>query len=162
MQVDGIEVIEIGVPAEHVTEIDHVMDACRRRICVPTGNGRGSGSWHNVGAEGRVGAASVVRGFECAGYPRSTQPRRVWRGSMVVRPTGGSVTVTGRAHDGDILFSFVMAWQLTLEGEGKEPFRLSPGDAFVIPPGMATRYRDPTQDLGTAGSVVAACRPRHE
>jgi hypothetical protein len=36
---------------------------------------------------------------------------------------------------------------MTLEGEGKDPFRLSPGDAFVIPPGMATRYADPTADL---------------
>ena len=33
-----------------------------------------------------------------------------------------------------------MSGAMTLEGEGKEPFRLSPGDAFVIPPGMATRY----------------------
>jgi len=36
---------------------------------------------------------------------------------------------------------------MTLEGEGKEPFRLSPGDAFVIPPGLATRYGAATDDL---------------
>jgi hypothetical protein len=36
---------------------------------------------------------------------------------------------------------------MTLEGEEKEPFVLSPGDAFVIPPGMATKYRDPSPDL---------------
>jgi quercetin dioxygenase-like cupin family protein len=41
----------------------------------------------------------------------------------------------------------VMAGEMTLEGEGKEPYRLSPGDAFVIPPGMATRYSDATADL---------------
>ena len=40
-----------------------------------------------------------------------------------------------------------MAGEMLLEGEGKEPYRLSPGDAFVIPPGMATRYADPTADL---------------
>ena len=50
-------------------------------------------------------------------------------------------------HDGDILFTFVMTGEMTLEGEGKDPFRLSPGDAFVIPPGMATRYADATADL---------------
>jgi quercetin dioxygenase-like cupin family protein len=50
-------------------------------------------------------------------------------------------------HQGDILFTFVMAGAMTLEGEGKDPFRLSPGDAFVIPPGLATRYRDATPDL---------------
>ena len=47
----------------------------------------------------------------------------------------------------DILFTFVMQGAMTLEGEGKDPFRLSPGDAFVIPPGMATRYAEATPDL---------------
>ena len=42
---------------------------------------------------------------------------------------------------------FGMAGGMVLEGEGKEPYRLSPGDAFVIPPGMATRYAEPTADL---------------
>ena len=45
------------------------------------------------------------------------------------------------------LYSVVMTGGMTLEGEGKDPYRLSPGDAFVIPPGMATRYADPTADL---------------
>ena len=50
-------------------------------------------------------------------------------------------------HQGDILFNFVMEGLLLLEGEGKEPFRLSPGDAFVIPPGLATRYTEASADL---------------
>ncbi len=37
---------------------------------------------------------------------------------------------------------------MTLEGEGQEPRRLEPGDAFVVPPGMATRYAAPSDDLG--------------
>ena len=36
---------------------------------------------------------------------------------------------------------------MTLEGEGKDPYKLAPGDAFVIPPGMATRYSDPSDDI---------------
>jgi quercetin dioxygenase-like cupin family protein len=63
---------------------------------------------------------------------------------MVARPTG---VAPWTAHDGDILFTFVMTGGMTLEGEGKDPYRLEPGDAFVIPPGMATRYSDPTPDL---------------
>ena len=50
-------------------------------------------------------------------------------------------------HDADILFNFVMSGKMTLDGEGKEPYRLARGDAFVIPPGMATRYSDPSADL---------------
>ncbi len=58
-------------------------------------------------------------------------------------------------HDGDILFTFVMTGEMTLEGEGKDPYRLSPGDAFVIPPGLATRYADADAGSGTAGGDAA-------
>jgi quercetin dioxygenase-like cupin family protein len=50
-------------------------------------------------------------------------------------------------HDSDILFGFVMGGQMTLCGEGKDPYRLSYGDAFVIPPGMATTWADPSPDF---------------
>ena len=36
---------------------------------------------------------------------------------------------------------------MTLMGEGKEPFTLSPGDAFVTPPHMQTCYADPSDDI---------------
>ena len=63
---------------------------------------------------------------------------------MVARPTGPAPWTS---HNGDILFTFVMSGGMTLEGEDIDPFRLAPGDAFVIPPGMATRYADATPDL---------------
>ena len=50
-------------------------------------------------------------------------------------------------HDTDILFTFVMEGSMVLEGEGKEPFALQAGDAFVIPPGMRTRYAEPSEDV---------------
>jgi quercetin dioxygenase-like cupin family protein len=64
---------------------------------------------------------------------------------MVARPTGEPAPWV--VHDGDILFAFVIRGGMTLHGEGKDPYRLERGDAFVIPPGMATRYADPTEDL---------------
>ena len=36
---------------------------------------------------------------------------------------------------------------MVLQGEGKAPFELAPGDAFVIPPGLATCYSDPSEDI---------------
>ena len=36
---------------------------------------------------------------------------------------------------------------MTLDGEGKEPYNLSPGDAFVIPPNMNTAYINASPDL---------------
>ena len=138
---DGIEVIEIGVPADHVTEIDHVMT-------LPTPNLRPDRDWqgqkfvHDVGAQGRFEPFRIP-GFQA----RDTTINQNTKGIasvMVARPTGEAPWTT---HQGDILFTFVMSGAMTLQGEGQEPWRLSPGDAFVIPPGLATRYFDATPDL---------------
>ena len=129
-----MEVVEIGVPAEHVTEIDHDMT-------LPTPHLRPDREWqgqrfvHNIGAR-RLPPPSASRALR-RGTPRSAANTRGVASVMVVRPDGPPPPWT--THDADILFSFVMSGGITLQGEGKDPFRLSPGDAFVIPPGMATR-----------------------
>lgn len=138
---DGIEVIEIGVPAEHVTEIDHDM-------MLPTTDMRPDREWqgqkfvHNNGAD-----AAWVRNR--AGYDaRDTtiaQNTQDMAGVQVLRR--GEGVPEWSAHDADIHFTFVLEGQMTLEGKGKDPYRLSAGDAFVIPPNMATRYSDPSDDL---------------
>ena len=138
----GIEVIEIGVPADHITEIDHAMT-------LPTASLRPEREWdgqrfvHNLARDG------VFKPFRIPGFEaRDTTIKANTRGVasvMVARPTGTPSPWT--RHNGDILFNFVMSGEMTLEGEGKEPYRLARGDAFVIPPGMATRYADATPDL---------------
>ncbi len=139
---DGIEVIEIGVPAEHVTEIDHVMT-------LPTPQVRPEREWDGQRFVHNVGATGMFRPFRIPGFEaRDTTINANTRGVasvMVARPTGEAVPWV--KHDGDILFSFVMSGTMVLEGEGKEPYGLSPGDAFVIPPGMATRYADASREL---------------
>lgn len=139
---DGIEVIEIGVPAEHVTEIDHDME-------LPTPHLRPEREWHGQRFVYDQGAQGEFRPFRLPGFvARDTGIDAATKGVasvMVARPDGGETVWT--KHQGDILFTFVMKGGFTLEGEGKAPFALSPGDAFVIPPGMATRYADPTPDL---------------
>ena len=139
---DGIEVIEIGVPADHVTEIDHEMT-------LPTPHLRPDREWQGQRFVHNVGARGEFRPFRLPGFvARDTTIQQNTKGVasvMVARPDGTAPRWT--RHDGDILFTFVMAGAMTLEGEGKDPFRLSPGDAFVIPPGLATRYADATPDL---------------
>ena len=66
-------------------------------------------------------------------------------GVEVIRPNGKETCQSW--HSSDILFTFVMEGSMTLEGEDKEPFILSPGDAFVIPPNMKTAYKDASPDL---------------
>ena len=139
---DGIEVIEIGVPADHVTQIDHEMT-------LPTPHLRPGREWqgqrfvHNVGVKGRF-APFRIPGFEARDTTIAANTRGV-AGVMVARPTGQAAPWT--THAADILFTFVMAGSMVLEGQGQDPVRLSAGDAFVIPPGMATRYADATPDL---------------
>jgi quercetin dioxygenase-like cupin family protein len=139
---DGIEVIEIGVPAEHVTEIDHDMT-------LPTPHLRPDREWQGQRFVHNVGADATWAPFRLPGYiARDTtinDNTKGVAGVKVVRRGEGAPVWT--RHDADIHFTFVMEGAMTLEGEGKDPWRLSPGDAFVIPPGMATRYAEPTEDL---------------
>lgn len=139
---DGIEVIEIGVPAEHVTEIDHAMT-------LPTPVVRRDREWdgqrfvHNVGAEA-TWHPFRLQGFEARDTTIASATRGV-AGVQVARRGRG--TPDWAVHDADILFGFVMNGGFTLHGEGKEPFALTEGDAFVIPPGMRTLWGDPSDDM---------------
>lgn len=139
---DGIEVIEIGVPAEHVTEIEHDMT-------LPTPHLRPDREWQGQRFVHNVGAQAEWSPFRLAGFvARDTTINDATKsvaGVQVVRRADGATEWT--KHDADIHFTFVMDGEMTLEGEGKDPYRLSAGDAFVIPPHMATRYTNPTDDL---------------
>ena len=139
---DSIEVIEIGVPAEHVTTIDHEMTLPNATVN-PDRQFQGQRFVHHRAEE------AEWHPFRLPGFAS--------RDTTIEENTGGvaGVHVVRRGdgtpiwtrHDGDILFTFVMEGGMTLEGEGKDPYRLEPGDAFVIPPGMATRYADPSDDI---------------
>ncbi|MEY8841205.1 cupin domain-containing protein [Cribrihabitans sp. XS_ASV171] len=139
---DGIEVIEIGVPAEHVTEIDHEMT-------LPTPHHRPDREWagqrfvHNVGNEAswapHLRAGFVARDTTIAGNTKGVA------GVQVLRRGDGAPD--WMAHDADIHFTFVMAGAMRLEGEGRDPVEVTEGDAFVIPPGMKTRYAEPSDDI---------------
>ena len=139
---DGIEVIEIGVPAEHITEIDHDMT-------LPTQHLRPDREWQGQRfvfnqAAGADWQPARLPGFISRDTTIAANTQNV-AGVHVLRRGQGDPQWT--THDADIHFTFVMEGAMTLEGEGKEPYRLEPGDAFVIPPGMATRYADPSGDL---------------
>ena len=139
---DGIEVIEIGVPAEHVTEIDHDM-------ALPTPQLRPEREWqgqrfvHNVAA-GAAWGPFRIPGLICRDTTICANTRGV-AGVQVVRRGTGKIPAV--RHAADILFGFVMAGKVTLHGEGKPPSTLTAGDACVIPPGLVTRFADPSEDF---------------
>lgn len=47
-------------------------------------------------------------------------------------------------HEADILFTFVMEGSVALQGVERDPYDLTVGDAFVIPPGMNARLANPS------------------
>lgn len=140
---ENLQVIEVGVPAEHVTTVDHEMD-----LPTPTLNpGRDFGGqvFCRSEVEHAVWTPWRLRGFEA----RETGIGAATAGVasvQVARPAGqtrGEVT----SHTSDILFTFVMSGSMTLRGEGQGAHTLGEGDAYVIPPGMMTALTDCSEDL---------------
>ena len=139
---DDLQVIEIGVPAEHVTEIDHDMT-------LPTPHLRPEREWDGQRFVFNQGSGADWGPFRLPGYDsRDTTIADNTQGvagvQVIRRGQGDPVWAS---HDSDILFTFVMQGQVTLEGEGQEPHALQTGDAFVIPPGMKTRLSGPSDDI---------------
>ena len=139
----GFEVIEIGVPAEHLTTIDHEME-------LPTPHYRPErefqgtkfvlhreaeatwGPWRIPGFEAReTGIAEATRGVA---------------GVQVARRVPG-VAVPAARHDGDILFGFVREGSMSLEVDGHRRRDVAAGDAFVLPPHIAVGMHAPSDDL---------------
>ncbi|WP_170347244.1 MULTISPECIES: cupin domain-containing protein [Ruegeria] len=139
---DNVQVIEIGVPAEHVTEIDHDMQ-------LPTPHFRPDREWQGQRfvynrAKDAEWVPFRLPGYICRDTTIAENTKGV-AGVQVVRKGQGDTEWA--SHDTDIHFTFVMDGAVTLEGEGREPYRLEQGDAFVIPPGMRTRLSSPSDNI---------------
>lgn len=140
---ENLQVIEIGVPAEHVTTVDHDMTLPTSRLnpdrvfggqrfCRSEGHASVWTAWRLPGFEAReTGIGSATAGVASV---------------RVARPVGrahGQVT----SHTSDILFAFVLSGSLTLSGDGQGVHALSEGDAYVIPPDMKTALNHCSEDL---------------
>jgi quercetin dioxygenase-like cupin family protein len=138
----NIEVIEIGVPAEHVTTIDH-------DFVLPNGKGDPLREWdgqtfvHHI-KEGAEWHPFHVPGFIARDSGISEGTKGV-AGIQVVRRSRG--TPPAFRHDADIYFTFVMEGAMTLHAKGKDARDLQAGDGFVIPPEMEVQYLNASKDL---------------
>lgn len=140
---ENLQVIEIGVPAEHVTTLDHDME-----LPTPVLNAHrdfGGQRFCRSEAAKAVWKPWRLQGFEAreTGIGAATAGVASVQVARVAGPTGGQVT----SHTSDILFTFVLAGAVTLRGEGQGAHTLGEGDAYVIPPGLKTSLADCSADL---------------
>ena len=147
---ENLQVIEIGVPADHVTTIDHEVELptgvlnpdrvfggqtfCRHQLKDAVWE-----PWRLAGFEARETGIG-----EATGGVASVQVARATKGANG-GSAGGGEQVT--SHTGDILFTFVMEGEVTLNGENQVAHRLEAGDAYVIPPHTKTSLTDRSADL---------------
>ena len=139
----GVEVIEIGVPAEHLTSIDHEME-------LPTPHFRPDREFQGTKFVLHREAEATwepwrIPGFEARETGIGAATRGV-AGVQVARRIPGTVVPATR-HDTDILFGLVRAGSMTLEPQGHPEGALTVGDAFVLPPHLAVAIQEPSDDL---------------
>jgi len=137
-----IEVLEIGVPAEHVTTIDHDFE-------LPNGLGDPAREWDGQTFVHHLESTATwtphrIPGFQCRDTGIATATKGV-AGIQVARYQEGEPPKT--SHDADIHFTFVMKGRVTLNTDHQMPRELEPGDAFVVPPGVITQLSDCSSDL---------------
>ena len=145
---DNGEVIELGVPAEHLTTIDHdlalptaVLDPQRdfdgQRFCRHRRRDAVWGPWRLPGFESRrTGIDAATHGIA------NVEVARIAQASGGVGHGG-----VAASHDADILFTFVLEGGMRLQAPDREPQDLRAGDAFVVPPRMKTTYDRCSADL---------------
>jgi quercetin dioxygenase-like cupin family protein len=140
---EQLQVIEIGVPADHVTTVDHEMT-----LPTSTVNRQrrfdGQVFCHSLASDA-LWAPWRLEGFEARDTGIGAATAGVASVQVARASSTGLTTVT--SHSSDILFDFVLSGSVTLTGAGQGAHALSEGDAFVIPPQLKTSLTDASPDL---------------
>lgn len=141
---DNLEVIEIGVPAAHLTTIDHDMEL-PTKVYRPEREFQGQLFCHHK-VKGASWKPWRIEGFEC----RDTEINNATKGIAsvkVARILKTDAKTQLISHDTDILFTFVMKGKMKLIADGQGSQLLHKGDAYVIPPHLKHRVSNFSNDL---------------
>lgn len=145
----GMEVVEIGCPAEHETTAEHI-------ITLPTAEIHPERLFDGQRFVRHVAADAVWEpwrraGFECrdTGLGAATDGLA---GVRVVRARTEAGSANGAApaavvHNGEFLFWFVLSGTATLHSQGRPDEPLGRGAAVAVPAGLAHRLAQATTDL---------------
>jgi quercetin dioxygenase-like cupin family protein len=134
----GLEVIELGMPAVHATNVDHELSLPTQTVRADREFG-GQRFVRYQPAAARFTAAPIA-GFEACELGIAAATRGL--ASVHVLRAHAPTRLTAR-HDAELLFHFVLRGELTLDDE----HRLAAADAFVVPAGQPFVWSDASQDL---------------
>ena len=139
----GLEVIEIGCPAEHETAADSALELPNAKLN-PARRFDGQRFVRHVASQA-VWHPWRLPGFECRDIGISAATDGL-ADVHVVRPRGTSAPQSSQ-HNGELQFMFVLDGSLSLHRDGHDAQALAAGDAFVMPAGMRHTLADCTADL---------------
>lgn len=141
---DNLEVIEIGVPAEHMTTIDHEMELPTQEY-YPEREFQGQQFCHHKSKQA-IWNSWRITGFEYRDTGISQATKNV-ASVHVIRADNTDSEQQLDSHDADILFTFVMQGKMKLYAVGHEQHDLHKGDAYVIPPNLKYKITNYSEDL---------------
>ena len=156
---DRAEVIELGVPAEHLTTIDHGLtlptgalnperDFNGQRFCRHRRRDAVWQPWRLPGFEvRRTGIDDATGGVANAEVARPVAGAAGVAAIASVAAVAVAVANVVASHDADILFTFVLEGGLRLRAPDREAWELRAGDAFVVPPRTGIAYERCSADL---------------
>ncbi len=139
----GLEVVEIGCPAEHRTVADHDLDL-PTPVVDPDRDFAGQRFVRHV-AHGAAWGPWRVPGFEARDSGIETATAGL-AGVRFVRPAGEAGRSVEATHDAEFAFAFVLDGAVTLDVDG-ERHHLGPADAVTVPAGARHAWSEPTPDL---------------
>jgi mannose-6-phosphate isomerase-like protein (cupin superfamily) len=140
---DGFEVVEIGCPAEHATLVDHSLELPTETLNPDRDFGGQPFNFHDASAATWI--PWRVDGFEIrdTGIAAATADLV----SVVVMRPKAPPSAISMAHDGELLFNFVLEGSLTLDCQDDGCWNLVAGDSYAVPAGMNYTLSDFSDDL---------------
>ncbi|MFQ5718537.1 MAG: cupin domain-containing protein [Acidobacteriota bacterium] len=151
----GLEVIEIGSPAEHETFADHVL-------ALPTPDRRPERVFSAQTFVHHRAAEATWAPWRVAGFTaRDIGVAAATSGLAGVQVARRSEIAPARAlrHEAEFVFLFVLAGSITLHADGHDSRTLSAGDAFVVPARLTHRLADASADVELLEVTLPATFP---
>lgn len=141
---DGLEVIELACPAEHDTCLDHDLSLPTPDLRPQREFGGQRFSRHQAGEA--TWAPLFHEGLESRDTGIAAASMGI-AGARVVRATGKPASPTQWQHGGELLFAYVLAGRLGVDGLQEDRVTLESGDSMVVPADMACSLATWTDDM---------------